>query len=40
MEAGVMLGEIARRIAAQFPGRFASAQDALNFVVDLSRRYS
>jgi protein arginine N-methyltransferase 1 len=40
MEAGVMLGEIARRIAAQFPGRFASAQEALDFVVDLSRRYS
>jgi protein arginine N-methyltransferase 1 len=34
------LGEIARQIAADFPGRFARPHEALDFVVELARRYS
>ena len=40
MDAGVPLGDIARRIAADFPRRFERPHEALEFVVDLSRRYS
>ena len=40
MNEGVPLGEIARRIEAGFAGRFPHPGDALNFVVELSRRYS
>jgi hypothetical protein len=35
----VPIGEIARRIATEFGGRFTRSNDALGFVVDLSRRY-
>ena len=40
MSAGVPLGEIARRIETGFARRFPRPSDALNFVVELSRRYS
>jgi hypothetical protein len=39
MHEGVPIGEIARRIATEFGGRFARPNDALRFVADLSRRY-
>jgi protein arginine N-methyltransferase 1 len=40
MSEGVPLGEIARRIETRFARRFPRQSDALNFVVELSRRYS
>jgi len=40
MKDDVTLGEIARRVADQFPSRFRNWQDALNFVGDLSRTYT
>jgi protein arginine N-methyltransferase 1 len=40
MSERVPLGEIARRIAANFSERFARPQDALDFVVELARRYN
>jgi protein arginine N-methyltransferase 1 len=40
MNEGVPLGEIARRIAADFGGRFTRPHDALDFVAELARRYS
>lgn len=40
MSEGVPLGEIARRIETGFARRFPRPSDALNFVVELSRRYS
>jgi protein arginine N-methyltransferase 1 len=39
MDEGVPLGEIASRIAVRFSDRFERHVDALNFVVELSRRY-
>jgi hypothetical protein len=36
---GRSLGEIARLVSNSFNGRFARAQDALDHVVELSRRY-
>jgi protein arginine N-methyltransferase 1 len=40
MGGGRSLGEIARRASIEFPARFASEQDALTRVFDLSDRYS
>ncbi len=40
MKDDVTLGEIARRVADQFPSRFRNWQDALNVVGDLSRTYT
>jgi SAM-dependent methyltransferase len=40
MQDGKPLGEIARHLARQFPGRFARWQDALTRVGELSARYS
>lgn len=40
MEDHNSLGDIARRIQAAFPNRFAEWQDALNYVCDLSMQYS
>lgn len=37
---GVALGEIARRLVAQFPGKFASEPEALTRVAELSLKYS
>ena len=39
MNDGVSVGEIARRISAEFPARFRRAQEALSRVAELSRRY-
>ena len=39
MTEGVPLGEIARRVSAGFPGRFACPQDTLSYVADLSQKY-
>lgn len=39
MNEGVSLGEIAKRIASGFAGRFPRPGDALSFVADLSKRY-
>lgn len=40
MQEGAALGDIARHLAQRFPGRFASWQDALSHVGELSTRYS
>jgi protein arginine N-methyltransferase 1 len=39
MSEGVPLGEIARRVSAGFPARFACPQDTLSYVADLSQKY-
>ena len=40
MDGHTPLGEIARALAEQYPGRFASWQEALAMVADLSQKYS
>ena len=40
MDERTPLGEIARRLVAQFPGRFENWESALTRVGDLSVRYS
>jgi hypothetical protein len=39
MSNGVALGEIARLVAAAYPGRFPDARDGLSYVADLSVKY-
>jgi protein arginine N-methyltransferase 1 len=39
MSKGMALGEIARQVAAGYPGRFTDARDGLSYVADLSVKY-
>ena len=40
MGSGIALGEIARQVQEKFPGRFASRQEAMARVGELSLKYS